>query len=109
MGWLLVVVGGLIEVVWASALAYADSFLDWAVIAVLVAVSFIMLIRAYKRIPVAPAYSVFVGIGTVGTYVTGVLLGGTYSLKQIVFLLLLLAGVIGLQLTTKEESKEVRN
>lgn len=103
MAWLLVFVGGIIEVIWASALKYADSIFAWAVIGILTAVSFIMLIRAYKTIPVAPAYSVFVGIGTIGTYVTGIFLGEPYSLGQIAFLVVLLIGVIGLQLTTKEK------
>jgi paired small multidrug resistance pump len=103
MAWLLVFTGGIIEIVWASCLKYADSFFEWAIIAALIAISFIMLICAYKTIPVAPAYSVFVGIGTLGTYLTGIFLGEPYSLEQICFLVLLLFGIIGLQMTTKSE------
>ncbi len=106
MAWLLVFTGGIIEVIWASCLKYADSFSEWAIIAALIAVSFIMLIRAYKTIPVAPAYSVFVGIGTLGTYITGIFLGEPYSLEQISFLILLLIGIIGLQMTTKSEEEK---
>lgn len=109
LGWILVILGGSLEVVWATALKHADSILDWVIIGLLIAVSFIMLIRAYQTIPVAPAYSVFVGIGTVGTYLAGIFLGEPYSLKQIFFLFILVSGIIGLQLVTKEETKEVEN
>ncbi|MBT2573076.1 multidrug efflux SMR transporter [Bacillus sp. ISL-51] len=102
MYWLLVLIAGLLEVVWASALKYADSLFDWIIIFLLIAVSFLLLIRSYKKIPMAAAYTVFVGIGTVGTYVTGVFLGESFSIGQIFFLTLLLSGILGMKLFTKE-------
>lgn len=50
----------------------------------------------------AAAYTVFVGIGTVGTYVTGVILGEPFSIGQIFFLALLLSGILGMKIFTKE-------
>ncbi len=85
MYWSLVLIAGLLEVVWASALKHADSLFDWIGIFLLIAVSFLMLIRSYKKIPMVAAYTVFVGIGTVGTYVTGVILGESFSIGQIFF------------------------
>lgn len=102
MSWLLVLVAGILEVVWASGLKYADSFLDWVITFLLIAVSFILLIRSYKTIPVAAAYTVFVGIGTVGTYIAGVFLGESYSFGQIFFLMILLSGIIGMKTFTKK-------
>ncbi|MCC9024355.1 DMT family transporter [Bacillus nakamurai] len=102
MYWLLVLIAGLLEVVWASALKYADSLFDWIIIFLLIAVSFLLLIRSYKKIPMAAAYTVFVGIGTVGTYVTGIFLGESFSIGQIFFLTLLLSGILGMKLFTKE-------
>lgn len=49
MYWLLVFIAGFLEVVWASALKYADSLFDWIIIFMLIAVSFILLIRSYKK------------------------------------------------------------
>lgn len=102
MYWLLVLIAGLLEVVWASALKYADSLFDWIIIFLLIAISFLLLIRSYKKIPMAAAYTVFVGIGTVGTYVTGIFLGEPFSIGQIFFLTLLLSGILGMKLFTKE-------
>ena len=106
MSWLLVIVAGFLEVVWASGLKHADSFADWLMIFVLIAVSFIMLIRSYRNIPMASAYTVFVGIGTAGTYVTGIFMGEPFSGGQIFFLIVLLGGIIGMKMFTKENNAQ---
>jgi len=91
---------------WASMLKYADSVAMWGLVFVLIMVSFLLLIRAYKVIPVGVAYAVFVGLGTIGTYAVSVtFLGESISTWQIIFLVLLLIGIIGLKFTTKEEPK----
>lgn len=103
MSWLLVFVAGILEVVWASGLKYADTPLDWFITIILIVVSFILLIRSYKTIHIAAAYTVFVGIGTVGTYFVGIYLGESFSITQIFFLMILLAGIIGMKTFTKKE------
>ena len=108
MKWLLVFVAGVLEIVWASGLKYADSLLDWSITIILIAVSFILLIRSYKVIPVAAAYTVFVGIGTVGTYFVGMILGESFSIGQIFFLIILLAGIIGMKTFTKNNNDQKR-
>jgi len=76
----------------------------WMLVFVLVTGSFLLLIKAYKVIPVGIAYSVFVGLGTVGTYAVSVFfLGEAISKWQTFFLCILLTGIIGLKFTTKEE------
>jgi len=91
---------------WVSMLKYAESVGMWMLVFVLVAGSFLLLIQAYKVIPVGIAYSVFVGLGTVGTYAVSVLfLGEAISKWQIMFLGILLIGIIGLKFTTKEEQE----
>ena len=76
----------------------------WMLVFVLITGSFLLLIQAYKVIPIGIAYSVFVGLGTVGTFAVSVLfLGGAISNRQIFFLFILLIGIIGLKFTTKEE------
>lgn len=74
----------------------------WLLIFILIIASFLLLIQAYKKIPVGIAYAVFVGLGTIGTYVVSVLfLGETTSTLQLGFLVLLLLGIIGLKVTTR--------
>ncbi|WP_203364516.1 multidrug efflux SMR transporter [Bacillus sp. REN10] len=106
MNWLIVFAAGILEVVWASGLKYADSILDWIIVCALIAISFIMLIHSYKTIPLAAAYTVFVGIGTVGTYLMGIYLGEPFSIAQLIFLAMLLLGVIGMKLGTGTNNKQ---
>jgi paired small multidrug resistance pump len=109
MNWLIVFIAGLLEIVWASYLKYADSYFDWIMTIVLIGISFILLIRAYRTIPVAIAFTVFVGIGTIGTYIVGVFLGEPYTIRQLFSLLVLLTGVVGVKVFTKSEEAAVRS
>lgn len=108
MSWFLVMAAGLLEVVWASSLKTATTPLQWVGVIVLIALSFIMLIKAYQYIPVAIAYAVFVGIGTIGTYIVGVVMGDPYSLTQAIALLGVLLGTVGLKVFTRTDDKETK-
>jgi paired small multidrug resistance pump len=87
-------------------LKYADSVIMWGLVCIFIVASFLLLIKAYKVIPVGIAYAVFVGLGTIGTYAVSVtVMGEAISTWQIIFLVLLLIGIMGLKFTTKEEPK----
>lgn len=103
MAWILVLAAAVLEIVWASGLKYADTFVEWVGIFLLITISYVLLIQSYKRIQVAIAYTVFVGIGTIGTYVIGIYLGEAFSIPQILFLIILLVGIIGMKLSTGDE------
>lgn len=109
MAWFLLILAGSLEVVWATMLKHADSLIDWLITIFFIAVSFILLIRSYKTIPVAAAYTVFVGIGTTATYFVGILMGEPFSIIQLLFLAILVAGIIGMKVFTnthKERSEQ---
>ncbi|MGM9922966.1 MAG: DMT family transporter [Bacillus sp. (in: firmicutes)] len=109
MGWILVLVAGILEVIWASSLKVVSTPLQWVILIATIAVSFVLLIIAYKRIPVAVAYSVFVGIGTIGTYLVSIYLGQEFSLVQGLAVLGLLAGIIGLKISTDSKPEKERS
>ncbi|WP_404456297.1 multidrug efflux SMR transporter [Virgibacillus necropolis] len=102
MSWILLVIAGGLEVFWASYLKYADSLLEWGLVAVFIVISFGLLTLTFRTISVAVAYTVFVGIGTIGIYLVGILTGEPFSIKQLFFFLLLVIGVLGMKVTTKE-------
>jgi quaternary ammonium compound-resistance protein SugE len=101
MSWLVLVVSGMLESVWAVALSRAGGFtrpLPTAVFAVSLLLSMGGLGYALRTIPVGTGYAVWVGIGIAGTAVAGmVLLGESASLWRVLSLVLVLAGVIGLK------------
>lgn len=105
MVWLLITIAGILEVCWASYMRYADTFLEWGLIAVLMIISFWLVTLTFKTISVAVAYTVFVGIGTIGTYLFGILTGEHFSISQLFFFFVLVVGVLGMKFTTKEGDK----
>jgi quaternary ammonium compound-resistance protein SugE len=73
--WLLVVVAGLLEVVWAVALKLSDGFtrLVPSVVTVVGAgLSFWTLALGMRELPAGTAYAVWVGIGAVGVALFGI-------------------------------------
>lgn len=103
MSWLILVIAGLLEVVWAVGLKYTHGFsrLTPSVITIVAMVASMALLSwAMKTLPVGTAYAIWTGIGAVGAAVTGiVLLGESASLARIVSLALIVCGIIGLKIS----------
>lgn len=105
--WVLVLLAGLIEIIWAMGLKYASASWMWAGVIALIVLSFYVLIIATEKLPVATVYAVFTGIGTAGTVIVETLLfDEPFSLSKVGFIALLLVGVIGLKLISKEQEPE---
>ena len=106
--WTLLILAGLFEIVWAIGLKYTDGFTRlWPSVLTLVAmtVSVVLLGYALRTLPVGTGYAVWVGIGAVGTAILGmVLFGESREPLRLLCLLMILAGVIGLKLVTRDAS-----
>ena len=104
MSWIVLVIAGLLEVVWAIGLKYTHGFsrlVPSAITIVAMVASMALLSWAMKSLPVGTAYAVWTGIGAVGAAITGILLlGESASLARIASLALIVAGIIGLKLST---------
>jgi len=104
MNWMILILAGLFEVVWAVGLKYTDGFSKlWPSVGTLAAmgVSFLLLSYAMKSLPMGTAYAVWVGIGAVGAGMVGILaLGEAASAGRLVSLALIVAGVVGLKLAS---------
>ena len=104
MAWAILVLAGLFEVGWAIGLKYTDGFSRlwpsmWTIAAMLI--SLWLLGIAMKSLPVGTAYSVWVGVGAVGTVILGiVLLGEPANAGRMVSVALIIAGIIGLKLAS---------
>jgi quaternary ammonium compound-resistance protein SugE len=104
VAWLWLLAAGLLEIVWAVGLKYSDGFTRLAPSAITVVAmgaSFWCLARALKDIPLGTGYAIWVGIGAVGTAIAGVLLFSEPATWPRAFCIaLILAGIIGLKLTS---------
>ena len=104
MDWIILFLAGLFETGWAIGLKYTDGFTRlwptvWTVFAMII--SLWLLGIAVKSLPVGTAYSVWVGVGAVGTVVLGVmLLGEPANAARLISVGLIIAGIIGLKLAS---------
>ena len=103
MAWIILVVAGLFEVGWAIGLKYTEGFTRlWPTIwtALAIVASLWLLGIAMKSLPVSTAYSVWVGVGAVGTAVLGiVLLGEPANPARLISVALIIVGIISLNAT----------
>jgi quaternary ammonium compound-resistance protein SugE len=103
MAWVVLVVAGLFETAFAVLLKLSDGMsrpLPTAGFAASALISFGLLTLALRDLEVGPAYAVWTGIGASGTALVGmILLGDTVSAAKLVSISLVLAGVIGLNLS----------
>ncbi|MVP01220.1 QacE family quaternary ammonium compound efflux SMR transporter [Paenibacillus sp. N10] len=97
-GWTYVLAGGGLEIVWASSFKY-DYVPSIFVLAALL-LSFDLLIRAVKVIPIGTVYGVFTGIGTVGLVIMEAVMEGYIRPLKVGIILLLLVFIILLKLTS---------
>ncbi|WP_104116192.1 multidrug efflux SMR transporter [Arthrobacter sp. B1805] len=102
MAWIVLVVSGVLEAVWATALGKSEGFSKVAptlVFAVAIIASMAGLAYAMRTLPTGTAYAVWVGIGASLTVIYAMATGTEpASLLKILFLLMIVGGVIGLKL-----------
>lgn len=100
--WGILVLAGFIEIVWAVGVRYTENWtrpLASGVVIVSYIACLFLLALAMRHIPSGTAYAVWVGIGTIGVAVWGILFfGESASLFRLACIALILAGVIGLKL-----------
>lgn len=102
--WLMVLVAGLFEVVWAVGLKHTDGFTRlWpsVITGAAIVASMTLLALAVRHLPIGTAYAVWVGIGAVGAVTYGILvLGEPASAARLISITLILLGIVGLKLAS---------
>ena len=104
--WLLLVVSGLMEIVWAYTMKLSHGFtVLWPSIItiVILTVSCLMLAKAGNALGIGLSYAVFTGIGVVGTTLISIfVLDEGASPLKLISLGFLIVGILGLKLCDKE-------
>ena len=103
MSWLVLIVSGVLEAVWATALGKSENLsrvVPSVVFFIALALSMAGLAYAMRDLPVGTSYAVWVGVGAVLTVVYSMATGDeSVSLLKILFLTGIVGSVIGLKLT----------
>ncbi|MHA7662317.1 DMT family transporter [Mycolicibacterium sp. HS_4_1] len=102
MAWVVLVISGVLEAVWATAMGKSEGFSRLSpsiVFAVAIVASMAGLAYVMRDLPVRTAYAVWVGIGAVLTVVYAMATGDEpTSVLKAVFLVMIVGGVVGLKL-----------
>ncbi|MGI6217490.1 MAG: DMT family transporter [Coriobacteriales bacterium] len=102
MEWVYLVLAGLTEVTWATAMKMSEGFTKIPPSIVTVVgyiLSAVFLSLALKKLPLGSTYAMWTGFGIVGTSLLGVLLfQEALSLPQVLCIVMIAAGIVGLRL-----------
>ncbi len=104
MAWIILFVAGLFEIGWAVCLKESKGFTrPWPTVGfgVFMLASVFLLGVALKTLPLGTAYTVWTGVGAVGTVLLGIaLLGESADLPRLACIGLIVVGIVGLKLAT---------
>lgn len=98
MAWMMLLFAGIFEVVWAYAMKMSDGFtrlVPSAITVVFMVLSFVLLAYAMRSLPLGTAYTIWTGIGAVGSFLVGVLmLGEPASALRMLAAVLIVSGLV---------------
>ncbi|HYD15759.1 MAG TPA: multidrug efflux SMR transporter [Hyphomicrobium sp.] len=104
MGWVYLMLAGVIEVCFTTAIRFTDGFTKlWPTLLVLslAAISFYFVAKATATIPLGTAYAFWGGLGAVGTVIVGILyFSEPVTFWRMFFLSMLIISLAGLKLVT---------
>lgn len=105
MNWVLLIIAGVFEIIWATGLKYTEGFTRlWPSVGTLAAmtVSMVLLAQALKTIPVGTGYAIWTGIGAAGTACMGIVLfSESRDVVRLLCIGLIVAGIVGLKFSSE--------
>src|SRR5690606_18253041 len=104
MAWLILVIAGILEIVWAYYMKLSDGFTKLGPSVVTMGAMFLsfgVLALAMKSLPLGTAYTVWTGIGAVGAFVVGiVVLGEAVTAMRVMAAVLIVSGLVLMKLSS---------
>src|SRR5699024_4405937 len=107
MGWIYVFFAAFVEIFWVLGLKYSTNALMWTGTVITIIFSFYFIIKACDVLPSGTVYAVFTCSGAAAIAIIDfTLLGADFTYGKGLFILLIIIGVVGIQLTTSEQEAE---
>ena len=104
MAWIMLLIAGLFEVVWAYSMKLSGGFsrlVPSVITIVMMIASFGLLSLSMRTLPLGTAYTVWTGIGAIGAFVVGIVaLGEQLSLMRVLAAVLIICGLVLMKLST---------
>ncbi|TCM59088.1 quaternary ammonium compound-resistance protein SugE [Acinetobacter calcoaceticus] len=104
MAWIALIFAGLFEIVWAYSMKLSEGFtrITPSIITIIFMIlSFVLLAYAMKTLPLGTAYTIWTGIGAVGSFIVGiVILGEPASAMRMLAAVLIISGLLLMKLSS---------
>lgn len=104
MAWIILFFAGLFEIVWAYSMKLSDGFSRLTpslVTIVFMILSFVLLAYAMKTLPLGTAYTIWTGIGAVGSFLVGIfVLGEPASAMRMLAAVLIISGLVLMKISS---------
>lgn len=104
MAWTCLFIAGLLEVAWAFTMKQSEGFtrpIATIITIILMLASFGLLSFSMKTLPLGTSYTIWTGIGAVGSFIVGaIVLDEVVSAARIASAALIVLGLVGLKLTS---------
>lgn len=104
MAWVILILAGIFEVVWAYSMKLSEGFTKLTpslVTIVFMLLSFGLLAYSMKTLPLGTAYTIWTGIGAVGAFVLGILvLGEPVTPMRFLAAVLIVSGLLLMKLSS---------
>ncbi|WP_341813374.1 multidrug efflux SMR transporter [Wolbachia endosymbiont (group B) of Germaria angustata] len=101
MAWVYLLLAGLVEIIWTTALKYSNGFTRVIPVVIILVSGFVSLYwlsLAMKSIPLGTSYAVWTGIGSIGAAIIGIMFfNDPVNLGRLFSLALVVLGIIGLK------------
>lgn len=98
MAWMMLILAGIFEVVWAYSMKLSDGFskLTPSIVTLFFMIlSFALLAYAMRTLPLGTAYTIWTGIGAVGSFLVGIfVLGEPASAIRMLAAVLIISGLV---------------
>lgn len=98
MAWMMLILAGIFEVVWAYSMKLSDGFskLTPSIVTLFFMIlSFALLAYAMRTLPLGTAYTIWTGIGAVGSFLVGIfVLGEPASAMRMLAAVLIISGLV---------------
>jgi len=104
MAWIILIIAGIFEVVWAYSMKLSVGFtrlVPSVITVVTMIISFALLSYSMRSLPLGTAYTVWTGIGAVGAFVAGILfLGEQVTVMRVGAAALIVSGLVLMKLSS---------
>ena len=98
MAWIVLVLAGMFEVIWAYSMKMSEGFTRFVpsvITLIFMVLSFALLAYEMRTLPLGTAYTIWTGIGAVGSFLLGIfVLGEPASALRMLAAVLIISGLV---------------